>query len=351
MKSIKPIAALIFVLAFASACGAATPTPVATQVPTVIADNSIVAEGRLEPIYYADLSLNAGGLVSEVLAVEGGKVAAGDVIARVESREATSLDDARIQSAEALNAAHQKVRDAQYDLDNFDIPKAFDGMTPEEAVKSTLEALNVARKDFEPYKDYDERNLKLTEAEEKNGVWRGTAKWYKQQLDNAWSDYRKALQWMDLETKLDNVQAELANAQADYDALNSDYAADTASLRAKLANAETRAPFSGVVTRLDLKAGEFASAGTPVITLADMSSWVVKTTDLTEIDVVNVKEGQSVVVTLDALPGVELSGHVLSVAQNYAEKQGDIVYEATILLTETDPAMRWGMTAEVKFSK
>ncbi|MBK9210975.1 MAG: HlyD family efflux transporter periplasmic adaptor subunit [Anaerolineales bacterium] len=98
------------------------------------------------------------------------------------------------------------------------------------------------------------------------------------------------------------------------------------------------------------KVGEFAS-GQPVITIADNSKWVVKTTDLTEIDVVKIKEGQAVTVTLDALPGVELSGNVLSISQNFSENQGDVVYEVTILLTEKDPAMRWGMTAIVKFTE
>jgi hypothetical protein len=46
-----------------------------------------------------------------------------------------------------------------------------------------------------------------------------------------------------------------------------------------------------------------------------------------------------------------LKGYVLSVAQNYSEKQGDIVYKVTVLLTDQNPAMRWGMTAEVKFEQ
>jgi hypothetical protein len=39
------------------------------------------------------------------------------------------------------------------------------------------------------------------------------------------------------------------------------------------------------------------------------------------------------------------------IGQNYSEKQGDVVYEVTVELTESLPTMRWGMTAEVKFSK
>jgi HlyD family secretion protein len=76
----------------------------------------------------------------------------------------------------------------------------------------------------------------------------------------------------------------------------------------------------------------------------------VKTTDLTEIDVVNLREGQPVLVSLDALPDVELKGEILSIGQSYAENQGDIVYEVTLLLNETHPAMRWGMTAAVTFT-
>jgi phosphoenolpyruvate carboxylase len=54
-------------------------------------------------------------------------------------------------------------------------------------------------------------------------------------------------------------------------------------------------------------------------------------------------------VTLDALPGEELGGKILSIGQSYSENQGDVVYEVTVLLTAADPAMRWGMTAAVSF--
>jgi HlyD family secretion protein len=117
-----------------------------------------------------------------------------------------------------------------------------------------------------------------------------------------------------------------------------------------LAGAEVRALIAGTITRLDLKVGEFVAAGQPVVTIADLSSWVVKTTDLTEIDVINVGEQQPVDVRLDALPELTLNGIVLSVGQGYSEVQGDIVYEVVILLNEEDPAIRWGMTAEVQFA-
>jgi HlyD family secretion protein len=334
-----------------SACGGASATPEATLIPTVVADDLIVTEGRLEPIRYSELALNASGLVSEVLVVEGDAVAAGDLIARLQAEQAETLEGAQATAAKKLTEAYQAVRDAQFKLDNFDVPYDFANMTPSEAVESTLEKLNKARDDFEPYKNVDDRNLELTEAQKRGDqVITGTAKVYKKRLDDAWAKYRKAILWLELESNLETAQAMLENAQRDYDSLfDPTFDVDTAGARAALANAEVRATFSGIVTDIELKVGEFAASGQPVVTVADMSNWVVKTTDLTEIDVVNVSEGQSVTVTLDALPSLELNGNVLSVGQSYSENQGDVVYEVVILLTENDPAMRWGMTAEVKF--
>ena len=97
------------------------------------------------------------------------------------------------------------------------------------------------------------------------------------------------------------------------------------------------------------KTGSSIRAREIAVTVADFSNWLVKTTDLTEIDVVGLAEGDPVLVTLDALPEVELEGSILSISQVYFENQGDIVYEVTILLNDAHPAMRWGMTASVTF--
>ena len=83
--------------------------------------------------------------------------------------------------------------------------------------------------------------------------------------------------------------------------------------------------------------------------MADLSQWLVKTTDLTEIDVVALTEGDPVVVRLDALPDVELKGTILSIGQTFSENQGDIVYDVTVQLTDMHPAIRWGMTANITF--
>ena len=164
---------------------------------------------------------------------------------------------------------------------------------------------------------------------------------------------------IEAENDLALKKAELDAAQRTYDRLKDGIDADQlAVLEARLEAAKAGvaafsviAPFDGVVADLNAKMGSSINAGEIAVTVADFSSWLVKTTDLTEIDVVELEEGQPVIVTLDAIPDVELNGTILSIGQSYAENQGDVVYEVDVLLTDQDPAMRWGMTAEVKFEK
>ena len=373
MRSQKLIIPILFAL-LVTACGSAQATPEPTPIPVVEADDTIIAEGKLEPIKFTEVSLNASGLVSDLPIKEGDKVAPGDVLAVIESEEAQTLEDARAKAVQELTVAYQEFRDAQSRLDDFDVPARWDGMTPPEAIADTLVKLNVAREEFEPYKHLDEKFLKYGEEkpdfsemtpEELDAyfTYQEWAKYHieerpksdvagnkKKALDEAWQLYRVAIRWLELESNYENAQVRVANAEADFNALSdTDFSLDTAGLRAILASAELRAPHAGVITNLDLKVGEFASSVAPIVTIADTSQWLVKTNDLTEIDVVNVAEGQPVTVKLDAMPGIEFKGNVLSISQEFSENQGDVVYEVTILLTDFDPAMRWGMTAVVTF--
>jgi multidrug resistance efflux pump len=136
-------------------------------------------------------------------------------------------------------------------------------------------------------------------------------------------------------------------AEAQFEAVR----ANLTAAQAALADVELRAPFDGTVASLDVKTGESVSPGQAAASLADFSGWIIKTTDLTELDVVNITEGQAVLIALDAFPEDVLNGKVQMIGQNYSEKQGDVVYEVTVELTEALENMRWGMTAVVKFAE
>lgn len=114
-----------------------------------------------------------------------------------------------------------------------------------------------------------------------------------------------------------------------------------------LADRELRAPFDGEIAAMELKIGQQVIAGAPVVQLADTSTWLIETSDLTELNVVDVQEGDEVRVTIDALPDVELAGVVERIRPLGENVQGDITYKVTIRLNETDPRLRWNMTAAV----
>jgi HlyD family secretion protein len=115
--------------------------------------------------------------------------------------------------------------------------------------------------------------------------------------------------------------------------------------QASLADTELRAPFACTLAVLNVKAGEQVAAGMPVAQLADLSTWRIETDDLTELDVVNVHEGDRVTLTFDAIEGLELAGTVVRIKPLGEEKRGDITYTAIIQPDEQDPRLRWKMTA------
>jgi len=115
--------------------------------------------------------------------------------------------------------------------------------------------------------------------------------------------------------------------------------------QASLADTELRAPWAGTVAVLDVKEGEQVAAGMPVVQLADLSTWQVETDDLTELDIVNVQEGDRVTLTFDAIKDLQLAGTVARIKPLGEEKQGDITYTVIIRLDEQDLRLRWNMTA------
>jgi multidrug resistance efflux pump len=133
------------------------------------------------------------------------------------------------------------------------------------------------------------------------------------------------------QARLDNAGAQAAAAQSAVD------------------NYELKAPFSGIVADVNISAGQYVGPETWAVALADTSQWYVDTSDLSELDVVNVRVGQTVEVTADALPGVVMTGVVESISGAPKVQGGDVLYTVHIRMTDPDPALRWGMTVEATF--
>ncbi len=108
------------------------------------------------------------------------------------------------------------------------------------------------------------------------------------------------------------------------------------------------APIDGTVAELNLKVGELPGTESAAIVLADLSSWQIETEDLTELSVVRVREGDTVTITFDAIPGFELHGTVAEIKPLGQNRQGDIVYTVVVKPTSWDERLRWNMTASVR---
>lgn len=148
------------------------------------------------------------------------------------------------------------------------------------------------------------------------------------------------------EAALSVVQAETAVTQAEAGISQSQVAVDSA--QDALTRMTLTAPFDGVVADIQPGLGEVVGSGVPVVTFGDFGGWHVKTTDLTELDVVDLKVGAPVEIQIDAIPGEVLMGTVSNIGTISQLSRGDVTYEVTIALDDLqDLPLRWGMTVFV----
>ena len=379
----------------------ATPEPEDPTAIPVVQEFAVVAEGRLMPNESAQLSFVSGGQVAEIFVTEGDQVESGEVLARLGNRQQieSSLASAQLElsaaelellsaqqdlqslydnwpaaataAQEALTNARQELHDTErtYNYrtspaDQTDIDVAWSQVVLAE------DKLDDAKEDFEPYEDKLATDLAratfqslLAEAQKS---YDAAVRRY-----NALVDVSNEFEISQAEADYKIAQARLEQAQEDYDELLEGPDPDDLALaEARIASAEARiaaaqtnikaaqsslddldlvATFSGTVVDFDLIIGEQVTPGQPVVTLADFSQWYVETDNLSEIEVVDVAVGQAVTIIPDALPGVQLTGNVDSIADFFEEKRGDITYTARILVDEINPILRWGMTVVVTF--
>ncbi|HSL31765.1 MAG TPA: efflux RND transporter periplasmic adaptor subunit [Anaerolineales bacterium] len=337
----KLVITLLLITLFATACSASAATETSPQVlPTVTADSAILAEGRLEPVHAAEIAFTASGMVSEVLVQEGQPVKKGEAL--IHLGEDTNYAAARLELVTAQKALNDLKNSSGADLAQAVID-----------LKDAQETYDKAA----DYLEYLQNAEKVPQTETRAFLvqtWKGYEYRYKTKNFKGPAPQ----DWIvEAQNDLTLKKARLDAAQRTYDRLKDGVDAEQLVIleaqlhaaQARVASFSVTAPFDGIVAELNAEPGGSINAGEPAVTVADFSEWLVKTTDLTEIDVVQLAEGQPVTVRLDAIPTAELAGTILSIGQSYQEIQGDIVYEVAILLDEAHPAMRWGMTAAVTF--
>jgi len=373
IKRVLLIVSLLVVgLFMLSACSSIAEKTAPTEEPIPFEEIPPVvnATGVVVPAEWSILSMSTSGIVEEVFVEEGDHVDAGQTLIRLKGKEELqaaiseaeyevvvaqkALDDLYENTRTKLNEILEniarttdQVRDAQYQLDNYSVPYYQANLEPMEALDAMKEKLDQARETFEPYKYKSESD--------------STREDLKEELDDAQADYDSAVRRVEYTNTLEVAKDNLEKARQDYETwkngpdpkelvvaearLKNAQSALTAA-NAALEDLELKADFSGTVTELNVRVGEWVDPGIPILQLADLDHLRVETTDLNEIDAARVDTGAKVNITFDALPGVAVEGIVKSIAPKSSQGSG-VNYKAVIELNEIPPELRWGMTAFV----
>jgi HlyD family secretion protein len=106
------------------------------------------------------------------------------------------------------------------------------------------------------------------------------------------------------------------------------------------------APFAGKITDIGQKPGDQVSPGMTAFRLDDLSRLLVDVS-VSEVDINRIVVGQDVVLTFDAIPGMEYHGKVSEVAPVGISVQGVVDFTVTVELMDADSAVKTGMTAAV----
>jgi multidrug efflux pump subunit AcrA (membrane-fusion protein) len=105
-----------------------------------------------------------------------------------------------------------------------------------------------------------------------------------------------------------------------------------------------RSPFEGVIGRIPVDVFDQASGGTVIATLS--SDKKITTIPLNEVDAVQVKNGQRVKLTFDAIGDLNIDGIVTQVDLVGTASQGVVTYNIKIAFDGTDPRIRSGMSVD-----
>ncbi len=334
-------AACVLVPMYAPKQLAAAFTPAASSPAQALPDRPqstwiAAAPGRAEPrsgqIRIASL---APGRIQEINVQLGDRVTKGDVLVRLDDKEAR----ARLAAAEAEVSVRQRERDAQAETaGREDVRKAEDALyAAERAATNARFALD--------------------------GVLAADRK----AAGNAQNLLQARNQLSQAEDKLrrDRIALAAAHAKTKIPAPNR-LEAGLIAARAELTLAEEmvermriRAPLSGSVLQIHAKAGELAmpAAEQALIVMGDMSLMRVRA-EVDEQDVAKIKRGQPVFVRSTAFPGREFSGTVTELAPSLAmprmgsrgaRRSTDVeVMEVMVDLEGTSPLLP-GMRADVFF--
>jgi HlyD family secretion protein len=333
-------------------------------------DASVNASGNIDAEAKVDLNFGTPGTVQEILVSEGQLVKKNDVLARLDSGElALAVKQAEqtvlIQQliySQTVSPSPDDLAAAQANLSgaSANLRQLQGAVDPLQLQIARLQADNANETKYQVGLRYDQVNDKPI-----GGV----------AVDTLKSQYAQAvigaqiaeLQYQLVkrggnETQIASARAQVAQAQSALSKLKGDDRSRTLALaqlqqaalaleqaKLRLENATLVAPFDGTVSELNISIGQSVGAGQlkPAIVVADLTAFHINV-GVDESSVGQLKVGQPVRITIDALPDQDLTGHVDRIAPTASNVGGIISYKVTITLDPTRAAVRGGMSANVE---
>jgi HlyD family secretion protein len=289
------------------------------------------ASGTVETIE-ADLGFSMPGRIAAVRAREGDRVAAGDVLARLDAAELEARREAVAAQAEAARAV---LAEMEAGARSEEVAQA------RAAVRAADRRLEDARRDLERARALHEGGAISQEALDKaRTVYEVAAA----SLDQA----REQLAMVRTGPRRERVVAQRASVASADAALRE--------IEARLANATLTAPFAGRVTLRHREPGETVQPGQPVVTVMDPTDrWVQIYVPEDRIGTVSI--GQPAVVTSDSYPDREHGGEVSFIASEAEftprnvqtkEERVKLVYAVRVrILDDPELVLKPGVPADV----
>jgi HlyD family secretion protein len=341
--------AWIVVLAVVVATGAAAwrwsrpPAAVATLVESLAIGpfvREVTGTGVVEATQERALGFASGGTVAEVAVGEGDRVAAGQVLARLDGA-ALERDVASLRSSLASARADAERLRAQQGIDRLDLESAV-AQGEDQRVRSARAA------------DDAERDLVVAERLfEAGAASRDQVRGAEGTLDTARRSLAQAeLALTTARSRLTNLDQLAAAQRAASAAQIAQLETQIANLQARLGDASIVAPFAGVVTALHAKSGDVVGTQ-PVLTLADTSRLRVRGR-FDENRAVDLRVGQGAVIVPDADASQRLAAVVERISPVAVREGGtaqvtvELTFDATVPLDATLARPGYTVTVRVR---
>lgn len=103
------------------------------------------------------------------------------------------------------------------------------------------------------------------------------------------------------------------------------------------------APCDGVISGVEVQEGDEVRSGVKLLTIVEAGTEMTLTLAVDELDILSVEPGQTVELSIDALPDAELTGTVQKIAP-LGNTEGTVTtYDVTVALNESDERVKGGM--------